>query len=101
MIMQYLKNPYIMAAVIGGGVFVGLTMFDMPMLDSIAAPMTVGLIAALSYLGYLYFKGRLDLPIIGRRKMAMPMYDTLPEPSVATMRAMSSSMSDLLSPDQF
>ena len=103
MIKQYLCNPYIMAAAIGLGVFVGVNIVAPDMLkDYGLTPMNLGLLSAVFYLGYLWWKGNLKLPLLGRRSVGLSTSYVPPPPAeVAVNRAMTTSMADLLSPDQF
>jgi hypothetical protein len=104
-VLAYLKNPYVMAAAIGGGAFVGFTMLDVPMIEQYAGPLTIGIIAAAIYLAYKYWTGSLALPIVGRRVVPFPVMsqssavENYDQPMMA--RHMATSMADLLGPDQF
>lgn len=101
-ITKYLANPYIMAAVIGGGVFVGLEVMKPAILDSIpmATPLNMGMIAAIAYIFYMWFTGKMVLPILGAHKAGS--YGSMPMMARrAHQKTMAATMSDLLGPDAF
>ena len=66
-IKSYLSNPYVMAAVIAGGVYIGMEIMtdDMPI-----GSMNLALIAAAIYLFIKYRQGALRMPFSGG---ALPM----------------------------
>ena len=101
MLMKFARNPYVMAAVVGGSVFGVFMLIDSEIINEMIHPVTLGLVAAVAYIAWLWSKGRIDVPLIGRR---IPKF-TIPQSSMTesapAMRAMTTSMSDLLSPDEF
>ena len=116
--MQSLKsllaNPYVMAGLIGGATYFIIDQYKPDILQSLpfASPMNLGIVAAVGYLLFLYYRGSLSLPLLGKRGGPMPVVPVRPIASAAatlpeelgartTQRAMTTSMSDLLGPDQF
>jgi hypothetical protein len=98
-VKQILNNPYVIACLIGTGVYYALDTFKPSCIRQYkyATPLNLGMTAALFYIGYLYFLGKISLPFLGRR---YPSYLSLLQARTRP-RVMTSSISDLLGPDDF
>lgn len=91
-----LSNPYVIAALIGTGVYFGLQKMKPAMLDAypFATPMNVGIFAAVLYLAYMYYNGSL-----GSRSMLS--LSAAPSAAARVTTRGASTIADLLGPDQF
>lgn len=109
--MKFLYNPYVIAVGIAAGTYFGLELIKPPGLydsDGKATVLDAKIIAIVvlaSTLGYMHFKKMINLPIPGLKRaspmfLAPPMMTTQNMPPPA-MNAMTTSMRDLLSADQF
>lgn len=105
-----INNPYVVAAVIGVGVYYAIDTYKPGFLAGyeFATPMNLGIAAALLYLFYLYYLGKIRLPFLGRRYVPMPIAPLPAQPGApaeagmsARVKGVSSSINDLLGPDQF
>lgn len=79
MITAQVKNPWVMAALVGGGAYFGLNYFKPGMVynsdgsfkNPMVNPMTVGAGAAAAVLGYHKFIGKSSLPLPGTRQAVL------------------------------
>lgn len=102
MVMKYLANPYIQAALIGGGAYIAMEVAapkfveDIPMVTSA----NIAILAAVSYIAYLYYARKISLPVLGMRAYKpLSVAVSAPPSEIAQMRAMT--MNDLYKPDQY
>lgn len=70
-ITRYLSNPYVMAALVGLGVYMAAGAFDSTTTLG-SSPMVLALGAVVVYIAYKWWKRDMPLPIVGTRAYPMP-----------------------------